>query len=190
MENTVSRKDARERLHRRALSQASTASSTMHSPKTIKSTSTSSSHPRAITPSNPPHTHRYHHSQCDRDMTGIRQPGHLSRESSSESKQPMTPASSLLQERLQQERKAECERLASKWGTDLSASTGDIRDGDTPNSSSTRYRHVVERRPRSSHDDDSSQTSMGAKQVEKVRFRGWVDAPLPLKLHMTDRSPF
>ncbi|TGJ83010.1 hypothetical protein E0Z10_g5754 [Xylaria hypoxylon] len=79
----------------------------------------------------------------------------------------MTPASSLLQERLQQERKAESERLASQWGTDLSLSTGDIRDGDIPNSSSRRYRPVVERRPGSSHDDDSSQTSMGVKQVEK-----------------------
>ncbi|KAI0535912.1 hypothetical protein GGR58DRAFT_420339 [Xylaria digitata] len=168
MESTVSRKDARERLHRRALSQASTASSTMHSPKTTKSTSTSSSHPRAITPSNAPHTHRYHHSQCDRETAGIRQPARLSRESSSESKQPMTPISSLLQERLQQERKAESERLASRWGADLSLSTGDIREGDIPNSSGRRYRPVVERRPGSSHDDDSSQASMGAKQAEKA----------------------
>ncbi|KAI0424585.1 hypothetical protein F5Y09DRAFT_347575 [Xylaria sp. FL1042] len=169
MENPVPRKDARDRLHRRALSQASTASSTMHSPKTVKSTSTStSSHPRAITPSNPLHTHRYHHSQCDRETAGIRQPGRLSRESSSESKQLMTPASSLLQERLQQERKAESERLASKWGTDLSSSTGDIRDSDISNSPNTRYGHVAERRPGSSHNDDSSQTSMGAKQIEKA----------------------
>ncbi|KAI0515149.1 hypothetical protein F5B22DRAFT_203974 [Xylaria bambusicola] len=168
MENTASRKDARERLHRRALSQASTASSTMHSPKTTKSTSTSSSHPRAITPSNPPHMHRYHHAQCDRETLGIRQPGRLSRESSSESKQLLTAASTLLQERLQQERKAESERLASKWGSDLSSSTGDIRDRDVLNSLSTRSRHGDERRPRSSHDDDSSQTSMGAKQVEKA----------------------
>ncbi|KAI1348119.1 hypothetical protein F5Y01DRAFT_226593 [Xylaria sp. FL0043] len=169
MENTVARKDARVCLHRRALSQASTASSTMHSPKTVKSTSTSaSSHPRAITPSNPSHTHKYHHSQCDRETAGIRQPGRLSRESSSESKQLMTPASSLLQERLQQERKAESERLASRWGTDLSSSTGDIRDGDISNLSNSRYRHVAERRPGSSHDDDASQTSMGVKQIEKA----------------------
>ncbi|KAF2966020.1 hypothetical protein GQX73_g7566 [Xylaria multiplex] len=168
MEGIASRKDARERLHRRALSQASTASSTMHSPKTTKSTSTSSSHPRAITPSNAPHTHRYHHSQCDREMAGIRQPARLSRETSSESKQPMTPTSSLLQERLQQERKAESERLASRWGADLSLSTGDIREGDISNSSGRRYRPGSERRPGSSHDDDSSQTSMGAKQAEKA----------------------
>ncbi|KAK5635899.1 hypothetical protein RRF57_011612 [Xylaria bambusicola] len=167
MENTTSRKDARERLHRRALSQASTTSSTMHSPKTTKSTSTSS-HPRAITPSNPPHIHRYHHTQCDRETPGLRQPGRLSRKSSCESKQLFTPASTLLQEKLQQERKAESERLASKWGTDLSSSTGDIRDGDILNSSSTRSRHGAEQRPRSSHDDDSSQTSMGAKQAEKA----------------------
>ncbi|KAI0966093.1 hypothetical protein F4678DRAFT_306730 [Xylaria arbuscula] len=166
MDNAVPRKDGRERLHRRALSQASTASSTMHSPKTVKSTSTSSSHPRAITPSNL-HMHRYHHSQCG-ESTVTRQPGRLSRESSSESKQPMTPTSSLLQERLLQERKAESERLASRWGTDLSSSAGDIRDRDGSNSSSTRHRQVAERRPGSSHDDDASQTSMGAKQTEKA----------------------
>ncbi|KAJ8120228.1 hypothetical protein ONZ43_g3009 [Nemania bipapillata] len=80
----------------------------------------------------------------------------------------MTPVSSLLQERLQQERRAESERLASKWGTDLSLSTGDIRDGDITNPSSKRYRPVPERRPGSSNDDDSSQTSMGAKQIEKA----------------------
>lgn len=176
MDNTSSRRDARERLHRRALSQASTTSSTMHSPKTTKSTSTSSSHPRAITPSNPPHMHRYHHSQCDRETLGTRQSGRLSRESSGESKPQFTPASSLLQERLQQERKAvESERLASKLSSDLSSSTGDIREGDAQSSSSLRSRQIAERRPRSSHDDDSSQISMGAKQVEQVRFHGWVD---------------
>ncbi|KAI8943973.1 hypothetical protein F4801DRAFT_585950 [Xylaria longipes] len=168
MESTVSRKGAQERLHRRALSQASTASSTMHSPKTTKSTSTSSSHPRAITPSNVPHTHRYHHNQCDRELAGLRQMPRLSGESSGESKRAITPVSSLLQERLRQERRAESERLASKRGADLSSSTGDIRDGDILNSSSRRHRPGVERRPGSSHDDDSSQTSMGAKQIEKA----------------------
>ncbi|KAI0099135.1 hypothetical protein GGR51DRAFT_552159 [Nemania sp. FL0031] len=168
MEGTVSHKEVRERLHRRALSQASTTSSTMHSPKTTKSTSTSSSHPRAITPSNAPHTHRYNHSQYDKETMGIRLQPRLSRESNSEPKQPMTPVSSLLQERLQQERKAESERLASRWGTDLSSSTGDIRDGDTSNSSGKRYKPVVERRPGSSNDDDSSQNGMGAKQIEKA----------------------
>ncbi|GAW22161.1 hypothetical protein ANO14919_116960 [Xylariales sp. No.14919] len=170
MEGMVSRKEARERLHRRALSQASTVSSTTHSPKTTKSASTSSSsHPRAMTPSNAPHTHRYHHSQCDRETASTRQPARWSRESSSEPKQPIIAASSLLQEKLQQERKAESERLAGKWGTDLSLSTGDIWDGDIPlNSSGRRHRPVAERRPGSSHDDDSSQTSMGVKQVEKA----------------------
>ncbi|KAI0545382.1 hypothetical protein F4679DRAFT_479621 [Xylaria curta] len=169
MEGIVSRKEARERLHRRALSQASTASSTMHSPtKTTKSASTSSSQPRASTPSNAPHTHRYHHTQCDRELANLRQAPRLSRTSSGESKSAMNPVSSLLQERLQKERRAESERLASKWGADLSSSTGDIRDGDILNSPSKRYKPGVERRPRSSHDDDSSQTSMGAKQTEKV----------------------
>ncbi|KAI1120870.1 hypothetical protein F5Y10DRAFT_257511, partial [Nemania abortiva] len=170
MESTVSHKEVRERLHRRALSQASTVSSTMHSPKTTKSTSTSSSHPRAITPSNAPQTHRYPHGQYDKEITGMRLQPRLSRESSSESKQPMTPVSSLLQERLQQERRAESERLANRWGADLSSSTGDIRDGDVLSSSSKKYKPVVERRPGSSNDDDStsSQNGMGAKQIEKA----------------------
>ncbi|KAI0184013.1 hypothetical protein EV127DRAFT_413542 [Xylaria flabelliformis] len=169
METIVSRKEARERLHRRALSQASTASSTMHSPtKTTKSTSTSSSQQRAITPSNAPHTHRYHHAQCDKELAALRQEPRLSRTSSGESKSAMNPVSSLLQERLQQERRAESERLASKWGADLSSSTGDIRDGEILNTPSKRNKPGAERRPRSSHDDDSSQTSMGAKQTEKV----------------------
>ncbi|KAJ8126212.1 hypothetical protein O1611_g7426 [Lasiodiplodia mahajangana] len=80
----------------------------------------------------------------------------------------MTPVSSLLQERLQQERKAESERLANRWGTDLSSSTGDIRDGDIPNSSGRRYKSIVERPPGSNNDDDSSQNGMGAKQIEKA----------------------
>ncbi|KAI0466088.1 hypothetical protein F4859DRAFT_337338 [Xylaria cf. heliscus] len=167
MESTVSRIEARERLHRRALSQASTVSSTMHSPKMTQSTSTSSQS-RAMTPSNAPYTHGCHHSQGDRELVGLRQAPRLSRESSGESKQPIAPISSLLQERLQQERRAESERLASKWGAGLSSSTGDIRDGDILNSSGRRYKSAVERRPGSSHDDDSSQASMGAKQIEKA----------------------
>ncbi|KAJ3554609.1 hypothetical protein NPX13_g10570 [Xylaria arbuscula] len=186
MENTGSRKDTRERLHRRALSQASTASSTMHSPKTTKSTSTSASHPRAITPSNHAHMHRHHHSHCDRDLAGTRQPGRLSRESSGESKQQFTPASSLLQERLQQERKAvESERLASKLASDLSSSTGDIRDGDALSSSSLRSRQQTERRPRSSHEDDSSQTSMGAKQVEQSALEARVEELVAQSVELT-----
>ncbi|KAI1151473.1 hypothetical protein F4825DRAFT_354724 [Nemania diffusa] len=168
MENAVSHKEVRERLHRRALSQASTVSSVTHSPKTTKSSSTSSSHPRSMTPSNGPHTHKYTHSQYEREGLGLRPQSRLSREPSGESKQPMTPVSSLLQERLQQERRAESERLASQGGTDLSSSTGDIREGEVPNSASKRYKPLLERRPGSSNDDDSSQTSMGAKQIEKA----------------------
>jgi hypothetical protein len=168
MESTVPRRDARERLHRRALSQASTAS-TMNTHRTTKSTSTSSC-PRVTTPSNAPHTHRYHHSQCvgTPTGTGTRPPPRLSREPSQESKQPMAPASNLLQERLQQERRAESDRLADKYGSDLGSSTGGTRDGDMPSSSSRKYVSSVERRPKSSHGDDSSQSSMGAKQIEKV----------------------
>ncbi|KAI3320572.1 hypothetical protein HD806DRAFT_224465 [Xylariaceae sp. AK1471] len=167
MESTLARREARERLHRRALSQSSTAS-TRHTQMTTKSTSSSSSHPREATPLSASHTHRYHHSQYDRGTTGVKSPSRLSRESSRGPKQPMAPVSSLLQERLQQERRAESERLASKFDHKLSSSTGAIRDGDIPSSSSRRYGAVSERRPNSSHGDDSSQSSMGVKQVEKA----------------------
>lgn len=168
MESTVSRREARGCLHHRALSQASTGSSMMHSPKTTKSTSTSSSHPRAITPSSASHPLRVHHNQWDGETTGTRQAPRLSREASAESKRPMTPVSALLQERLQQERRAQSERLASKLGTDPSSSTGDIRDADLSDASGQRHKLTTDRGPRSSHDDDSSQNNMGAKQVEKA----------------------
>jgi hypothetical protein len=167
MESSLSRREARERLHRRALSQSSTASTT-HTQITAQSTSSSSSHPRETTPSSASHTHRYHHSLCDRTTTGVRPPPRLFQESSQGSKQPTTPVSSLLQERLQQERKAESERLASKIDQYLNTSISDVRDGDSPNSSSRRYGAVAGRRPKPGHVDDSSQSSMGAKQVEKV----------------------
>ncbi|KAI1174239.1 hypothetical protein F4777DRAFT_580161 [Nemania sp. FL0916] len=166
MESAIPRKDVREHLHRRALSQASTASSTMHSPKTTKSTSTSSSYPRATTPSNGPHTHRPYHIQAEREPWSTKQPPHLSREPSSDLKQPMTPVSSLLQERLQQERRAESERLASR--ADHNSSNSSLRDSDLQNLSGRKYKPATERRPGSSCEDDSSQNNMGAKQIEKA----------------------
>ncbi|KAI0196935.1 hypothetical protein F4808DRAFT_300514 [Astrocystis sublimbata] len=169
MESTTSRQEARERLHRRALSQASTASSTMmHSPKTTKSSNTSSSHPRTTTPANGPPALRYYSSHGDRESTGSRHAPRLSRESSGESKRAMTPVSSLLQERLQQERRAESERLASRSRPDMRSSLGDIRDGGFSASPSRRNKTGTERRPGSSNDDDGSQSSMGAKQIEKA----------------------
>ncbi|KAI1823929.1 hypothetical protein F4861DRAFT_508278 [Xylaria intraflava] len=166
MESIVPRKDAYERLHRRGHSQASAAASTTPTTMSGKSTSTSS-HPRATIPSYALHTHRYHHSDCDRITLGVRQPLRLPLGSSRESSQTMTPISSLLQEKLQQERKAESERLAAKFGTDMGSPIGDIRDGDGLGSSG-RFRPVTEQRPTSSSADDSSQSSMGAKQIEKA----------------------
>jgi hypothetical protein len=170
MDSTISRKEALERRHRRALSHNSTASTT-YTQTTTKSAGTSSSHSRSVTPSNASHAHRYHHSQCDKPSitTATRVPSRLSREPSQGLTQPMTPVSSLLQERLRQERRAESERMASKFASDRSSSTTGGRDASTPNSPSRRYKTVIERRPGSSHADDSSQGSMGAKQAEKVR---------------------
>ncbi|KAI8625079.1 hypothetical protein F5Y19DRAFT_276714 [Xylariaceae sp. FL1651] len=168
MDSTVSHKEVWERRHRRASSRGSTASTT-HTQMTTKSTSTSSSHPRATTPSNTSHTHRYHHSQCDKGMVAMRPLPRLSRESSRESKQTTAPVSSLLQQRLERERRAEGERLASQFGGELSSSTGDFWNGDVQSSPDKRYTSIVERRPKSSQGDDaSSQSSMGAKQVEKA----------------------
>ncbi|KAI0401719.1 hypothetical protein F4802DRAFT_399265 [Xylaria palmicola] len=161
MESTGSRKEGRERLHRRAISQASTASSMMPSPKTTKSTSSSASHPRANTPSNAHRMHGHHRSHTDREPPS-------SVEMGSELRRSMTPASSLLQEKLQQERRAESERLASRLVADLHASNYHARDENALKSPTKRYEPAVGRRPTSSHDDDSSQTSMGAKQVEKA----------------------
>ncbi|KAI0161592.1 hypothetical protein GGR57DRAFT_362937 [Xylariaceae sp. FL1272] len=167
MDSTSCPKEARERTYRRAPSRAST-SSTINTQMTTKSASSSSSHPRTTTPSNAPNTHRYHHSQCEKDMATTRSPSRLTSRPSYE-RQRMTPVSSLLQEKLQQERQAESERLASRSNANLSASTGDMGDRDTQFHRSGRYTATVERRPSSSHDDStSSQNSMGAKQMEKA----------------------
>ncbi|KAI1811894.1 hypothetical protein GGS20DRAFT_69292 [Poronia punctata] len=169
MDSTVSRKDALERQHRRALSQNSTASTT-HTQMTSKSGSTSSSHSRSVTPSNASYTSKYNNAQADRALTSAttRVPSRLARESTYPPTQPMTPVSSLLHERLQQERKAESERNASKFGKDRSSSSMGVRDAGNRSSPIRRHRTAFEHRPRSSHDDDSSQSSMGAKQVEKA----------------------
>lgn len=168
MESISPLKEARERLHRRALSQTSMTSTT-HTQTTTKSTSSSSSHPRSTTPLYSPRKVRYSGSPYDRPPAAEMRPlPHLPSESSQGQKTSITPVSSLLQERLQQERKAEGERLASKLDHSFTSSTGATRDGDIPSPSSRRYRSTVERGPESSHGDDASQSSMGAKEVEKV----------------------
>ncbi|KAI1108205.1 hypothetical protein F5Y14DRAFT_100954 [Nemania sp. NC0429] len=171
MEGAVPRKEAQGgRLHHRTLSQASTTSSTMHSPRMASSTGTFASRSHPMKPPNASPTQIYHHNQHDKETASMIHQLHLPRESSDELKLSI-PASSLLQERLQQERRAESERLARKFGVDTTSSVGDGWDGDIQNSPGKRYRHiehVAELRPKSSHDDDSSQTGMGAKQIEKA----------------------
>ncbi|KAI1269669.1 hypothetical protein F5Y18DRAFT_106634 [Xylariaceae sp. FL1019] len=167
MDCTNSPERARERPYRRVPSRASTTS-TINTQMTTKSASSSSSHPRTTTPSNAPHKHKYHHCQSEKDVMVMRSPSRLTSRPSYE-RQRMTPVSSLLQEKLQQERQAESERLASRSNADLSASTGDLGDRDTQFRQSGRYMTTVERRPSLSHDDStSSQNGMGAKQMEKA----------------------
>ncbi|KAI1434017.1 hypothetical protein GGR50DRAFT_447949 [Xylaria sp. CBS 124048] len=167
METSLPRKKPRELIHRRVHSHASTPNN-MLAVTTCKSTGIPSQLRTTTTaPSYAPHAYKFHKAAA----AAVRQSLRLPLDSSREYKQLLTPMSSLLQEKLQQERRAESERLANKLGTDLpscSASSGDIRDGDGPGSSHRRIRSVAERGLTSSPADDSSQGSMGAKQMEKA----------------------
>ncbi|KAI2622263.1 hypothetical protein GGS21DRAFT_534698 [Xylaria nigripes] len=167
MESTYPRKETSESHHSHAHSHPNTAGSTIHSMMTGKSTSTSSSLARATTPSYALHTHRYHHNHSDRETTSGKQLLRLPFESSRESKKPMTPVSSLLLEKLQQERRAESERLAGHLGADPCSSASNIGSGNGLDSSHRKVK-PVERKTTSSHGDDSSQGSMGAKQIEQA----------------------
>ncbi|KAI1343668.1 hypothetical protein F5Y15DRAFT_173346 [Xylariaceae sp. FL0016] len=166
MDGTSGQKDAR---YPRAPSRASTTSSAGNTHATPKSATSSSSQLREGSQSSSHATHRYHHSQCGRSPVSVRPSSQLSRDSSQEAKTSMPPVSNFLQEKLQRERRAESERLASKWSGDLSTSVGDVRDRDVQASPATSRVSAAERRPMSnSGDDASSQTSMGAKHIEKA----------------------
>lgn len=91
----------------------------------------------------------------------------LSREPSDEMRTgTVTASSSLLQERLQRERN---ERQAGKQGSDLSTSTGDIRERDVHNSPIKRSATAMGQRQRPDGSDElAKDAGMGARQMEEV----------------------
>ena len=108
-------------------------------------------------------THRFHHASCAKPTTPRATP-RLSREASIESTR-QTAVSSFLQERLQRERRAESEKLASMSRVTLdNSSSTDLRashNSPTKNSES-------ERRPQSS--TGSEKRGLGVKDMEQVRI--------------------
>lgn len=83
----------------------------------------------------------------------------------------MTATSSLLQEKLQQERKLESERQAGRGGSDLSASTSDVREDEVKSSPIKRSATAMGRREKSDESDDTfvvRDTGMGMRQMEEV----------------------
>ncbi|KAI5862237.1 hypothetical protein GGS23DRAFT_605824 [Durotheca rogersii] len=164
MEDSGSQRESRERLYR-APSRASTGSTV--NTQTTKSAASPASHFRE-THASPHLTHRYHHSHSGRSLMGTRAPSRLSRESGMDFREPAA-ASSFLQERLQQERNVEGQRQASKFGIDLSASAGDIRDMDTPSSPIRRSATALGRwQPPDGGDDLAMDPGMGLKRLEKT----------------------
>lgn len=83
----------------------------------------------------------------------------------------MTATSSLLQEKLQQERKLESERQAGRGGSDLSASTSDVREDEVKSSPIKRSATAMGRREKSDESDDTfvvRDTGMGMRQMEET----------------------
>lgn len=107
-------------------------------------------------------THRFHHASCAKPTTPRPTP-RLSREASIESTR-QTAVSSFLQERLQRERRAESEKLASASRSTLDDhSSTDLRLHHSPTKNSES-----ERRPQSS--TGSEKRGLGVKDMEQVRI--------------------
>ncbi|KAK6955223.1 hypothetical protein Daesc_002854 [Daldinia eschscholtzii] len=166
MDSSGGQKELRERSYPRAPSRASSAS-TANTQMTSKSSTSTSSYPREASHLASHPIHKYHHNHCSRSSIGARPMSRLSRESSNELREPTASASSFLQERLQRERK---ERHASKLSTDLSVSTGDIRDRSVQSSPIKRSATSVARSQWSDNGDElAKDAAMGARQMEQVR---------------------
>ncbi|KAI1770554.1 hypothetical protein F4818DRAFT_259664 [Hypoxylon cercidicola] len=167
MDNSRGQKDSRERLYPRAPSRASTASSANIS-MTAKSANSSSSHLRETSHTGSHPAHKYHHSHCG-SVGGSRPMSRLSGEPGEELREPVMATSSLLQEKLQKERKIESERQAGKLSSDLSASTGDIRDKDVKSSPVRRSATAMGRPEKLDGGDEFPRdTGMGLRQMEET----------------------
>ncbi|KAI1407341.1 hypothetical protein F5Y13DRAFT_132510 [Hypoxylon sp. FL1857] len=167
MDSFGNQNESRERSYSRAPSRTNTPS-TANIHTTPKSTSSSSSYLRETSHTGSYSTHRHHHSQCGRSVGSTRPMSGLSREASDEPRKSVTSASSLLQERLQQERN---ERRMSGRGTDLSASTGDVRDRSVLGSPVRRSATATGRRQMPDPDfgdEPIKDSGMGARQMEQT----------------------
>ncbi|KAI1134298.1 hypothetical protein F5Y05DRAFT_237586 [Hypoxylon sp. FL0543] len=167
MDSSGAYKETRERSHPRAPSRSSTPG-TANTHMTPKSASSSSSQLRETSHTGSFATHKHHHSQCGRTPGSTRPMSGLSREVSDELRKSVTSASTLLQERLQQER---IERRMSRQGTDLTASIGDVRDRSVHNSPLKRSATATGRRqfPGSDFGDEQiNDSGMGARQMEQT----------------------
>ncbi|RYP91664.1 hypothetical protein DL770_002189 [Monosporascus sp. CRB-9-2] len=172
MDDTEYEKEPRERLRQpqysRAPSRASTVSS-LNTHITSKSASSSASQLPKAAPSASQSTNRQGYANSGRASAISRPSSRLSKEVDGESRPLRLPVSSFLQEKLDQERRAESVRVAKKMGMDLSASTGDIRDRDVQNSPVKRSSTAMGRHPRSNTEDECAGNSgMGLLEMEKT----------------------
>ncbi|KAI0834020.1 hypothetical protein F5Y06DRAFT_180125 [Hypoxylon sp. FL0890] len=165
MDGSGGQKETRERSYSRAPSRTSTPG-TANTHMTPKSANSSSSHLRDTSHTGSYPTHKHHHSQCGR-IPGSTRPM-LSGGAGDELRRSVAAASSLLQERLQQERN---ERRMSRQGTDLITPIGDIRDRGVHDSAVRRSATATGRRqmPDSALSDEQiKDTGMGARQTEQT----------------------
>ncbi|RYP08735.1 hypothetical protein DL765_008692 [Monosporascus sp. GIB2] len=172
MDGTPREKEPRERLRQsqysRAPSRASTVSS-LNTHMTSKSTSSSASQLPKTAPSASRSMNRQGQANSGRASAISRPSSRLSKEVDGESHPLRLPVSSFLQEKLEQERRAESVRAAKTMGMDLSASTGDIRDRDMQSSPVKRSSTATGRRPRSNtKDEGADNSSMGLLEMEKT----------------------
>jgi hypothetical protein len=131
-----------------------------------------------------PHQHRFHHAHCSSPATSGRdrprprprssresrdsRESRESRETPDDLRSPPTPAptSTLLQERLQRERRVESERSSSRMSGETHGYTNDAR---AVHSSPAHTSSVDGRRPTSSHGGDPlKKKGLGLKEMEQV----------------------
>ncbi|KAM5350372.1 hypothetical protein ACJ41O_006877 [Fusarium nematophilum] len=139
----------------------------------MHSANSSTSHaPPSPAVSNPQHSHRFYHAQCQRPAsttprTTPRMTPRLTREASNESTR-QTAVSSFLQEKLQKERQAESEKSNSfsRANTDVNSS-GEF--GRTSHDSPTKGGEPDVRRPQSAAGGEAiKKKGMGVKDMEQV----------------------
>lgn len=164
-------KEPRDRLRQSQYNHVPSRASTAGSANThmmSRTASSSSSQSPVVVPTASNLAHEHQRSNSARILETSRPSSRLSREITAECLQVDPPLSSFLQERLEQQRRAESDKLAKKMGGDLRASTGDVRDRDV-RSSPVRCSTATGRRSQpNTEDDDINNHGMGLKEMEKV----------------------